>query len=39
MMVDGWNIIAGRWLVARANGGLRDHVTKPYLRAELIVEL
>ena len=30
MMVDGWTIIAGRSLVARANGGLSDHVTKPW---------
>ena len=31
MMVDGWNIIvAGRSLVAQANGGLSNHVTKPW---------
>ena len=34
-MVDGWNIIAGRSLVVRANGGFSDHVTKPGMGAEL----
>ena len=29
-MVDDWNITAGQSLVARADGGLGNHVTKPW---------
>ena len=36
---DGWNITAGRSLVARANGGLNNHAKRTRAGAELIVVL